>query len=146
MLYILIMINIITLLLIKHYNLYLTVSLSDSMYPTIKKGNILLVKGNVNKDKIKCRDIIVYTLKYLDIPVMHRVIGITEEGYETKGDNNTNKDKDTILKGNIKGKYLCNIGYNIKLEHIKEKTIKLNFLFYTLVIAIEWLIFVILTY
>ncbi len=63
---------------------------SNSMEPTLNKGDLVIIKG-VNPDDIKIGDIIVYYNRFKHIPVVHRVVGIEEIDGEryfiTKGDN-----------------------------------------------------------
>lgn len=63
---------------------------SGSMWPALKKGDLILIKGIDNKEEIKEGDIIVYrNPKGFTI---HRVIGINEDTVVTKGDANNVAD------------------------------------------------------
>ena len=70
---------------------------SDSMVPTLNKGDIVVVKG-VPASDIKVGDIIVYYNPYRNIDVVHRVVGIEivdgKKYFITKGDNNPYADQD----------------------------------------------------
>jgi len=67
--------------------------MSNSMYPAIHKGDVLIVKG-VDPQDIKIGDIIVYKAPS-GMRIVHRVINITNEGYFiTRGDNNPAADQD----------------------------------------------------
>jgi len=64
---------------------------SGSMWPELKKGDLILIKGINSKEEINIGDIIVYTnVKGFTI---HRVIEMNEDNLVTKGDANNVKDK-----------------------------------------------------
>ena len=77
---------------------------TDSMKPTIKTGDIVIVK-NTEEEKIKVEDII--TFKRDENIVTHRLVDIqeTEQGkkYITKGDNNNVNDYKEVLYSEIEG-------------------------------------------
>lgn len=92
------------------------VVLSGSMEPTIHKGSISLINVNYQYSKIKNNDIIAYTATSGD-KVTHRVINITEEGMETKGDKNDSSDGFSTTEENYIGKNIISIpgvGYLVK--------------------------------
>lgn len=63
---------------------------SGSMWPVLKKGDLIFIKGVEGKDNIKVGDIIVYrNPKGFTI---HRVIEMKEETLVTKGDANNVSD------------------------------------------------------
>ena len=63
---------------------------SGSMWPELKKGDLILIKGINSKEEINIGDIIVYTnVKGFTI---HRVIEMNENNLVTKGDANNVKD------------------------------------------------------
>jgi len=63
---------------------------SGSMWPELKKGDLVLIKGIENKDEIKIGDIVVYqNPKGFTI---HRVIKLDEDTLMTKGDANNVND------------------------------------------------------
>ena len=64
---------------------------SGSMWPILKKGDLILIKGINEKEEIKLDDVVVYrNEKGFTI---HRVIKLNEETLITKGDANNVKDK-----------------------------------------------------
>ena len=75
---------------------------SNSMYPTLQKGDIILIKKYNN---YKNGDIITYDYEgnYL---VTHRIIEKNNNFFITKGDNNNSKDDNFIQLDNIKGKVI----------------------------------------
>ncbi len=71
---------------------------SNSMDPTLKKGDLVVVRG-VSPEDIAIGDVIVYHNPLQGVAVVHRVIDIKRDGDElifyTKGDNNrTNRLSD----------------------------------------------------
>ena len=64
---------------------------SGSMWPVLKKGDLVVIKGVDSKENIKIGDIVVYTNpKGFTI---HRVIKLNEDTLITKGDANNVSDK-----------------------------------------------------
>jgi len=81
----------------------LVVPLTDSMEPTIPKGSLVLtapawlVKPNVG-------DVILYRIKITnEYLILHRVVGATQEGYLTKGDNRAFRDPWTVRAEDVEG-------------------------------------------
>ena len=62
---------------------------SGSMWPALKEGDLVLIKG-VDKQELKVGDIIVYENKKGF--TIHRIIELNEETLETKGDANNISD------------------------------------------------------
>ncbi len=79
--------------------------LSNSMYPTFKRGDVIIYKKEEN---IVPGDIIVFN--YENQVIVHRVISINEY-YITKGDANNTIDYIKIKKEDIKGVYKFHIKY-----------------------------------
>lgn len=75
---------------------------SNSMYPTLKKGDVILIKKYNN---YKQGDIVTYAedSNYL---ITHRTIEKNNNSFKTKGDNNNSEDDKTIQLENIKGKVI----------------------------------------
>jgi len=63
---------------------------SGSMWPALKKGDLIFIKGIENKDEIKIGDIVVY--KNSKGFTVHRVIEINEDTIVTRGDANNVND------------------------------------------------------
>lgn len=140
-LFVIVILNIVTLLLINYYSLYITISLSNSMYPTIKKGNILIVKGRVNFNRIKLNDIVVYKVLNIQYPIMHRVIKVLDDRVITKGDNNQKEDDFIVNEENIIGKLIYRFKTNIDIIDIRSKTMLYNILLYTIILLLEWFVY-----
>ena len=71
------------------------VVLSGSMEPAFARGDILMLDNNA--ERLEIGDIVVFTVKQQEIPIIHRIIEIrvTETGRQkilTKGDNNYASD------------------------------------------------------
>ena len=81
---------------------------SGSMQPTIQTGSLSFVNTKFSYDNIKENDIIAFK-NTSGTPVTHRVIKITQKGFETKGDSNTRSDGITTTKGNYIGKTIYSI-------------------------------------
>ena len=64
---------------------------SGSMWPILKQGDLVLIKGVSSKDDIQIDDIIVY--KNPKGFTIHRVINLKESSLVTKGDANNAADK-----------------------------------------------------
>lgn len=81
--------------------------LSGSMEPAIKTGSICFVNTNAAYEEVQTGDIIAF--KQGPKQVTHRAVVVTEEGIETKGDNNDVSDGITTTKENFIGKTVCSI-------------------------------------
>ncbi|NLB88407.1 MAG: signal peptidase I [Syntrophomonadaceae bacterium] len=87
------------------FSIYPSVIISGSMYPSIKIGDMIIVK-KCKADQINKGDIIQFEIEN-KIRIVHRVIDIKEENgqryFITKGDNNISPDSDPVLAHQIKG-------------------------------------------
>lgn len=86
---------------------------SDSMYPYIKTGDVVLIDQNTNHRNYKTGDILAF--KYDNKIVVHRIISKERRDgeiyYRTKGDNNDQADLIFISQKLMKGKVLFRIKY-----------------------------------
>ena len=64
---------------------------SSSMWPVLKQGDIVLIKGVSNKENIKVGDIVVYTNEKGF--TIHRVVRLNDKTLVTKGDANNVEDQ-----------------------------------------------------
>lgn len=87
--------------LIKLYNTAILVVLTGSMEPTIKSGEMIIIKEQTDYN---VDDIVTYK-EDRNFFVTHRIINKYENKYETKGDNNNLIDK-PIDKDQIEGKVI----------------------------------------
>lgn len=99
---------------------------SNSMYPKLEKGDIVLIKKYNNYIK---GDIITYSFEdnYL---VTHRIIEKNNEGFITKGDNNNSEDNELIKLENIKGKVILKINKNYRILIVLVFIILVFFVFF----------------
>lgn len=98
------------------------VVVSGSMEPTIHTGSLSFINKHVKYESIKENDIIAFTIGTGD-KVTHRVVKITEEGFETKGDANDVSDGVSTTRINFIGKNVFSIpkvGYAVKLIQTKK--------------------------
>ncbi|WP_419749591.1 signal peptidase I [Terrisporobacter petrolearius] len=103
--------------------------LSGSMEPTFKPGDLIITK-NKNRCNIEVEDIATFKDAKGTV-ITHRIIGKSNEGYVTKGDNNKVEDKDIINEENIVGKVVFNI---------PKLGFAINFLSNPIVVAIEMIL------
>ena len=84
---------------------------SNSMYPTLQKGDAIIIKklNDNDKKKIEIGDIIVFQEE--GHIITHRVVEIKEGVYITKGDNNSTKDMNKKTKNDILGLVKVRIPY-----------------------------------
>lgn len=87
--------------LIKLYNTAILVVLTGSMEPTIKSGEMIIIKEQIDYN---VDDIVTYK-EDRNFFVTHRIINKYENKYETKGDNNNLVDE-PIDKDQIEGKVI----------------------------------------
>lgn len=93
------------------------VVVSGSMEPTIHTGSLSFINKHAKYESVKENDVIAFTLGTGD-KVTHRVVKITEEGFETKGDANKVSDGVLTTRMNFIGKNMFSIpkaGYAVKL-------------------------------
>lgn len=91
---------------------------SNSMYPTFERGDLIFIKGVDSPDEIKQGDIIVFQLEHESITKVHRVIEVMNQGglvqFKTKGDANSSPDPEPVSFEEVKGKvvfWLPKLGY-----------------------------------
>ena len=88
------------------YNEFVVVS--ESMYPVLKKGDIVVSKKCL-KSEINNNDIIIfYNGEEL---IIHRIVEIDNDYYITKGDNNKTFDKEKVHFNDINGKLKLRIPF-----------------------------------
>lgn len=84
--------------------------MSASMEPAIQTGGLCFVDTEYPYSKIEKNDIIAFQTES-DMFVTHRAIDVTEEGIETKGDNNDISDGITTTEHNYLGKTILSVPY-----------------------------------
>ena len=102
------------------------VVISGSMEPTIKTGSVSFINTKVDFNEIKENDIIAFSMGDGTL-VTHRVIDITSDGFETRGDANNVSDGFKTTRENYFGKNVYSIpkvGYTVKaIQSTKGKII-----------------------
>lgn len=92
------------------FSIFPAVVVSGSMLPTIKIGDMIIVK-KVDPTTIEVGDIIQF--KQDKIRIVHRVIDIERKGsqigFVTKGDNNSSPDGDLVLSEQVTGRLVLTI-------------------------------------
>lgn len=86
------------------------ITMSGSMEPEIHTGSVCFVNTKAEYAEIQAGDIIAYQTSSGGL-VTHRVISVTEEGLETKGDNNDMSDGISTTSANFHGETLFSIPY-----------------------------------
>lgn len=92
------------------------VVLSGSMEPTIETGSLAFINKRVKYENIKEKDIIAFNMTDSTM-ITHRAIAITNNGIQTKGDNNEIMDGVLTTKDNFVGKnifWIPKVGFLIK--------------------------------
>ena len=91
--------------------------LTGSMEPVIPQGSTILVKDT---NKIVVGDVITFHPEGSNELVTHRVTEILDKGeaFETKGDANNTKDRGTVKKKEILGKYVGKIPFSSQLNQL----------------------------
>ncbi len=79
---------------------------SGSMSNTINKGDVVIIDKNSNYN---VGDIVAF--KKGRRILVHRIVYKSENGYNTKGDNNKDRDNWLVAEGDIIGKYMFRIKY-----------------------------------
>ncbi len=77
---------------------------SNSMDPYIKKGDFLIFK---EKDNYEISDVVIFSES--DYYITHRIVDSNEEGFITKGDNNSTNDNSILNQDNIEGELIFKI-------------------------------------
>ena len=81
---------------------------SGSMEPAIQTGSLCFVNTHTPYDDIKAGDVIAFRIATGDL-VTHRAITVTDQGIETKGDNNDTSDGISTDRTNYIGKTIFSI-------------------------------------
>lgn len=106
---------------------------SGSMEPEIKTGAIAFI--NVRYQDVEKGDIVTYRMggqAGKEMFVTHRVIGLEDGGYVTKGDANDVRDPYLVREEQIVGTYLCQIpkaGYLMAKMNRKVLTVAVVWIF-----------------
>ena len=111
---------------------------TGSMEPSIHTGSLSFINRHAKYNDVKKDDVIAFTVATGN-RVTHRVINITDEGLETKGDANSASDGISTTRMNFIGKNVFSIpkvGYLIKLiQTTKGKIILITIIMVILLIG-----------
>lgn len=102
-------------MVVKVFNIDTKVVQSDSMYPSVKKNDLVYINKNINIDKLSVGDTISFTVNGSE--VLHRIVEIKDTSIITKGDNNQVLDA-PVSKNNVTGKLVFTLpmgGYLLNL-------------------------------
>ena len=80
--------------------------MSDSMYPSLKKNDVIIGERVTNKESIQKGDICVYVPKDGFFTITHRIVEEHSDGYVFKGDNNESADDNHVSLGQIRYKII----------------------------------------
>ena len=83
---------------------------SGSMEPFIQTGSVEIVDCRSRYSGIQAGDVVCFTSAG-GVPVIHRVVSVTENGLETQGDANDVSDGITVVPKNYIGKAVFQIPY-----------------------------------
>ena len=87
----------------------LYVVMSGSMEPEIPVGSLCIIDTHADYDEVQAGDVIAFWRgRSL---VTHRVVAVTPDGLETKGDANERSDGITTQEDNFHGKYVGDVPY-----------------------------------
>jgi signal peptidase len=86
------------------------ITMSGSMEPNIHTGSVCFVNTRADYNEIEQGDVIAYKTPAGGL-VTHRVISVTEDGLETKGDNNDVTDGISTTTENFHGETLFSVPY-----------------------------------
>ncbi|MFT8639006.1 signal peptidase I [Bifidobacterium sp.] len=82
---------------------------SESMAPEYLRYDVVIIKSG-GYDQIRKGEVIAFRAKPIDNePAFHRVVSIAEAGITTKGDANTNVDRDLVTTQNLLGREVFKI-------------------------------------
>lgn len=117
---------------------------SESMVPTLNVGDIILVSG-IDPHQVTVGTIIIFhSPNNYDMPIVHRVIEIINEGnsifFRTKGDHNPGPDGWRVPAPNLMGVYVAKLPYVgiLSLQLRGPLGITLIVLLVALIIVIEY--------
>jgi signal peptidase len=82
--------------------------ISGSMSPAINAGDVVVI-SKVNVSSLKAGDVI--TFGYTNIYTTHRIINVTSEGFQTKGDANEGPDIVIVRREEVEGKVIFTIPF-----------------------------------
>jgi hypothetical protein len=76
----------------------------NSMFPTLKKGDLIVLEAEAGRRPVRRGDVIVYPQPGEAHPVVHRVEAVTREGLVTRGDHSGTSDPGFVQQAQIQGR------------------------------------------
>lgn len=98
---------------------------SGSMWPALKTGDLVFIKGVQNQSQIQLGDIIVFRNRANSTLTIHRVVKLSETGITTKGDANFTEDTPVDFSDVI-GKTLIWRGGPVHIPYLGSVTVFAN--------------------
>lgn len=124
---------------------------TDSMYPELEPGDLILNKPVEDFSDLRKKDIITYWTVIDGERVLntHRITQVYDSGihrlFVTKGDNNTAEDAVTVDESEVVGQYVFHIGGMGKmLDFLQTSTGFLVLIMITVLLAGAFLVFILL--
>ena len=99
------------------HTVFFAVVTSDSMYPTFKTGDLLVVQS-ADIDDIEVGDIIMFTVPSEKELIVHRVESIGEDGIRTKGDATNATDNWIVDSNDVEAKLVTIGGSPVTLKEV----------------------------
>lgn len=96
--------------------IFFSVVASDSMNPTLKKGDMILMQKIYLKPDTG--DIIMVNVPNLRLPVMHRVVSGSDNSFRTKGDANPTEDSWVAQRSWIQGENVLISGHPVIISNL----------------------------
>jgi len=123
---------------------YFTV-VSQSMQDEIPQGSLILVK-HIDPSKLEPGDNITFMVDH-NMTVTHKIVGIYENydnsgarGFQTKGVNNLNPDRDIVYEANLVGKVILVLpALGVALSYLSENVF-LVFIIFSLSVLLSFLL------
>lgn len=98
---------------------------SGSMWPVLKEGDLVFIRGGVKKENLQVGNIIVYRNKINSTLTIHRIVKLNTETLVTKGDANFIEDAPTLYS-DVVGKALTLFNHQIRIPYLGSITILIN--------------------
>lgn len=98
---------------------------SGSMWPVLKTGDLVFIKGVENQSQIQLKDIIVFRNRTTNTLTIHRVVNLSETKITTKGDANFSEDT-PINFSDVIGKTLVWRGGPLHVPYLGSITVFIN--------------------
>lgn len=104
--------------IVLNQNANFVVVTSDSMSPTIQRGDLVLVQSIIKTTYTG--DIILFQVPSRRLPVLHRVEEVLSNGYKTKGDFSPSLDYWTVEDSQIQAKVIFLFGNPVVIPKVGE--------------------------